>query len=197
MGQTALLWYLWTENAFFQYRCVLMNTVSTCPSSSLSELCIWICQVSALAVEFACPVLKGKFSCSWQHSNCHMSPGFIVTDNEIWIFFLEKHFGEKWGRRLWEFYPRMRSSFDYLSLNPTAPRYSQLHLIAYVCTHFFFFTQFYKEQETSVFFSLFIASNSVDRCFENHVVCEHLKEYYICINSGNSKLCAFHTVWVF
>ena len=91
MGQTALLWYLWTENAFFQYRFVLMNAVSTCPSSSLNELCIWIYQVSALAVEFACPVLKGKLCCSRQHSNCHMSPGFIVTDNEIWIFFLEKH----------------------------------------------------------------------------------------------------------
>lgn len=33
--------------------------------------------------------------------------------------------------------------------------------------------------------------------FSKHVVCEHLKEYYICVNSGDSKLRAFHTVLVF
>lgn len=120
----------------------------TCPSSSLSELCIWLYQVSALAVEFACPVLKGKLFCSWQHWNCHMSPGFIATDNEIWIFFpLKSFWGKKWGRRLREFYPRMWSPFDYLGLNPTTPRYSQFHPIAYVCMHFFFLLNFLRNKK--------------------------------------------------
>lgn len=77
------------------------------------------------------------------------------------------------------------------------PRENKLYPIPNIRMGFFFFTQFSKEQETSVFFSLFTAFNPMDRCFQNHVVCEHLKKYYICINSGNSKLRAFHTVLVF
>lgn len=50
----------------------------------------------------------------------------------------------------------MRSPFDYLDPTPTTPRYSELHPLPYACVQFFF-TQFHKEQETSVFLSLFPA----------------------------------------
>ena len=121
---------------------------------------------------------------------------FIVIGNIIWVFPSIKCFGKnnkeesnenfisEWGHYL-------------ISWVQFQPHLGITTFITHIMSACNFFTQFSKEQETSVSFSLFIASNPTDRCFQNHVVCEHLKEYYICINSGNSKLRAFHTGVVF
>lgn len=86
---------------------------------------------------------------------------------------------------------------DYMDPMSAVARYSTFHLVPNICMRFFFFLLNFLCYKKHLSFSLFTASNPMDRCFQIHVVCEHLKEYWICINSGNSKLRAFHTVLVF
>lgn len=160
-------------------------------------LCLPLSSVSTGSIIFM-PILKAKLFSSWQHSNCHISIVFIVTRNIIGVFPSIKHFGGKNNKE--EKNESFISEWGHflnicVQFQPHLGIANSITCVMSACN--FFFTHFSKEQETSVFFSLFTAPNPTDRCFQNQVVCEHLKEYYICINAGNSKLRAFHTVLVF